>query len=64
MIAQERQVLINTIIALCDRYPHWRFGQLVLNVAGWADADAWDVEDAQSLTAAIAHLKQLPDQGS
>ncbi|MCI0460956.1 MAG: hypothetical protein L0Z62_28755 [Gemmataceae bacterium] len=60
MIAQERQALIDAIIALCERYPHWRLGQLVLNVAGWADDDAWDVEDEQLLAAVVAHLEQLP----
>jgi hypothetical protein len=62
MISQERQQLINALIALCDRYPHWRFGQLVQNVSGWADIDAWDVEDVQLLAAATAHLDQLPEQ--
>ncbi|REJ88002.1 MAG: hypothetical protein DWQ35_16315 [Planctomycetota bacterium] len=40
-------------------YPHWRFGQLVANVAGWEDADLWDVEDAQMLAAARAHLEAV-----
>ena len=62
MIAQERQALINAVVTLCDRYPHWRLGQLLLNVSGWADVELWDVEDEQLLVAALAHLKQLPDQ--
>jgi hypothetical protein len=61
MISREKQALINAVVALCDRYPHWRLGQLILNVSGWADVDAWDVEDDQLLAAALAHLKQLPD---
>ena len=56
----QRQALIDAIVAMCERYPHWRFGQLVENLAGWADANAWDVEDAQLLAAALAHLERLP----
>jgi hypothetical protein len=39
--------LLEMIATLCDRFPDWRFGQLVSNVAGWADVDIWDVEDDQ-----------------
>lgn len=42
---------------LSTRYPHWRIGQLVANVAGWADADVWDAEDGQLLAAASAHIE-------
>jgi hypothetical protein len=43
---QERTAFLRAMIELCDHYPHWRFGQLISNLAGWADADPWDVEDA------------------
>jgi hypothetical protein len=43
---------------LCRRYPEWRFGQLVANVAGWADQEIWDVEDERLLEAALLHLQQ------
>ncbi len=59
MTDQERSVLLRAIAELCDRYPHWRLGQLVSNVAGWADLDIWDVEDTQLLAAAESHLEQL-----
>jgi hypothetical protein len=62
MISQQREALISAITALCDRYPHWRFGQLVANIAGWADVDPWDVEDEQLLAAAMTHLEQLADR--
>lgn len=55
----ERISLLEAIAALCDRYPNWRLGQLVANVAGWADVDVWDVEDEQLLAAATAHLQHL-----
>jgi hypothetical protein len=51
-----RAELFEALAALCLEYPDWRFGQLVANVAGWADQELWDVEDAQLLAAARAHL--------
>jgi hypothetical protein len=59
MTTQQRADLFAALAALCQRYPHWRFGQLVANVAGWADQEIWDVEDEQLLEAARLHLEQL-----
>jgi hypothetical protein len=59
MMSQSRTALLRAITELCERYPDWRLGQLVSNVAGWADVDVWDVEDEQLLAAAAAHLEQL-----
>jgi hypothetical protein len=59
MSGRDRADLLAVIAALCQRYPHWRFGQLVANVAGWADQEIWDVEDDQLLEAARLHLEQL-----
>ena len=59
MTTQERTALLESIAQLWERYPNWRFGQLVSNVAGWTDIDAWDVEDGQLLAAAQAHLQQM-----
>jgi hypothetical protein len=53
-----RDELLIAIAQLCERYPNWRLGQLVANVAGWTDQDAWDVEDEQWLAAARQHLAQ------
>lgn len=58
MNSQLRADLLATIAELCQRYPHWRLGQLVANVAGWADQEIWDVEDSQLLEAARLHLQQ------
>ena len=52
-----RAELLAAIMKLCERYPEWRFGQLVSNVAGWTDQEIWDVEDKQLLQAARLHLK-------
>ena len=61
MNSDSRSALLEAIADLCQRYPHWRFGQLVANIAGWADQDIWDVEDEQLLTAAQLHLRHLGD---
>jgi hypothetical protein len=44
---------------LARRYPNWRLGQLIANVADWADQGVWDVEDANLLDVARRHLAQL-----
>jgi hypothetical protein len=62
--SHERADLLRAIAELCDRYPHWRLGQLVANVAGWADQEVWDVEDEQLLAAARLHLLQLTPRES
>lgn len=59
MKGQVRSELLLALARLCEQYPHWRFGQLVVNVAGWADQEIWDVEDEQLLEAARLHLEQL-----
>ena len=56
MTTNDRAELFMALAELARRYPHWRVGQLVANVAGWADADVWDAEDAQLLAAARAHV--------
>jgi hypothetical protein len=59
MNSQQRADLLAAIAELCQRYPDWRLGQLVANVAGWAGQEIWDVEDEQLLEAARLHLQQL-----
>lgn len=56
MSEHEREELFSALAELARRYPHWRVGQLVANVAGWADAEVWDAEDTQLLAAIRAHL--------
>jgi hypothetical protein len=55
-----RAEAFEALAELARRYPHWRIGQLVANVAGWADVDVWDAEDGQLLAAARAHLNLAP----
>jgi hypothetical protein len=56
---EQSTALLEAIAELCRRYPHWRMGQIVANVAGWADQEIWDVEDEQLLAAAQLHLQQF-----
>ena len=55
---QARTDLMAAITELSQRYPDWRFGQLISNLAGWTDQEIWDVEDQQLLEAARLHLQQ------
>ena len=59
MNSERRADLLEAIAELCRRYPHWRLGQLIANIAGWADQEIWDVEDEQLFAAAQLHLQQL-----
>jgi len=49
--------LLETPAELRRRYPAWRLGQLMANVAGWADQDLWDIEDEVLLATARSHLE-------
>jgi hypothetical protein len=57
MKTETRDELTDVLRELSRRVPDWRMGQLVANVAGWADRDVWDVEDAELLVAARAYLE-------
>lgn len=62
MSTPNQSELFSVLAELARRYPDWRLGQLVTNVAGWADQDIWDVEDQQLLEAAKHHLEELSHQ--
>ena len=55
---KDREELLTLIASLSQRYPEWRLGQLLANIAGWADQEIWDVEDEQLLEAAGTHISQ------
>ena len=54
-----RAELWSVLAELSRRYPALRLGQLVANVADWADEGVWDVEDEDLLRVARRHLAQL-----
>ncbi|MCI0457692.1 MAG: hypothetical protein L0Z62_12040 [Gemmataceae bacterium] len=57
MSQDTRAELLQALGEIGRRFPNWRFGQLVENVAGWADVSAWDVSDEQLLAAARSYLE-------
>jgi hypothetical protein len=61
---QQRADLLTTVAELCEKYPDWRLGQLIANVAGWADQEIWDVEDEQLLEGTRLHLERVASTGS
>ncbi len=58
MTPDTRAELLAAVEALGRRYPDWRLGQLIANVAGWADQDVWDADDERLLRAARLHLEE------
>ena len=59
MSCPDRTELFQALADLAERHPHWRFGQLVSNIAGWADIALWDIEDGRFAEEAREHLGTL-----
>lgn len=59
MIVPKPDDLLEVLIELRRRYPAWRLGQLLTNIAGWAAQDVWDIEDDVLLAAAQSHLEAV-----
>jgi hypothetical protein len=61
MTRTNQQRLAKIIEQLSELHPDWRFGQLVANIASWAQGPSaeavWDVDDEAFLKAAEAHLR-------
>lgn len=62
----QTQELLTALGRLQQRYPHWRFGQLVSNVAAWAGTDrpgeVGEISDQDLLRAAQEHLARVDDR--
>ncbi len=60
MIDPTRRELLRLIEELSATCPEYRFGQMILNLAALAredgDRSAWNLEDAEFLSAARQHL--------
>ena len=54
--------LLEALAELRRRYLAWRLGQLIANVAGWADQEVWDVEDEVLLATVREHLETVATQ--
>ena len=57
--AATREELLDTLQSLGRWYPQWRFGQLVWQVASWANAALYDIEDEALRAAGKKHLERL-----
>lgn len=59
-----REEIFKALAEMSDRYPDWRFGQMVANVCFWAKGPTnqaiWDVEDQQFLETLKKHLQKQP----
>ncbi len=59
-----RQEIFKALAEMSDRYPDWRFGQMVANISFWAKGPTaqaiWDVEDQQFLDTLKKHLQKEP----
>ncbi len=60
-----RHQVLRVLSQMSERYPEWRLGQLVANIALWArqptephDTAIWDLEDEKMLAAMERHLQQ------
>jgi hypothetical protein len=64
-----REKVLRLLAQMSERYPEWRLGQLVANVAAWArqptephDTGLWDVEDDELLATLERHLAQTKEK--
>ena len=64
-----RKQILHALEEMSDRYPEWRFGQMVANISHWAKEPTveaiWDVEDEEFLNGIRSHLertKKLSEQ--
>ena len=66
-----REKLLRLLAQMSERYPDWRFGELVANATAWAvmptepdETGIWDVEDEVMLAAIERHLQRSRDGAS
>lgn len=64
MTDSQREKVFAALAELSRRYPTWRVGQLVANVADWADTELWDLENDQLLAVVQEHLAAFPERHS
>jgi hypothetical protein len=64
-----REKILLLLAQMSERYPEWRLGQMVANVASFArqptephDTGIWEVEDEEMLAALERHLKQAKEK--
>jgi hypothetical protein len=55
---EKKEVTLKLIEQMWQLYPEWRLGQLVANVAEWADTKIWDIEDEDAVEVMREHLRK------
>ena len=58
-------LVLQEIERIWQAHPDWRLGQLICNLAAWADPErniVWDVEDEVLVAEAQRHLAQIGDR--
>ena len=63
-MTKTREEIIKALKEMSDRYPEWRFGQMVANISFWAKGPTnqaiWDVDDNEFLETLNKHLNTKP----
>lgn len=58
----DKKEVIDAIEKMMARYPDWRIGQLISNVATWArgatSESIWDMENREFVAAVRKHLEE------
>jgi hypothetical protein len=58
----KREETIKKVMELWDKYPDWRLGQLLCNVATWSrgpdKSTVWDVTNNEIIDAINSHLSK------
>ena len=65
MNLEQRRQLLETLLELSERFPDWRLGQMITNLATHARGpeveSIWDAEDEELLDAAREYLANRAD---
>ena len=62
MNSDQSRELMQALAELQLRYPDWRFGQMIANLADWSDQNVWDIEDELLLATVRRHLESIEDR--
>jgi hypothetical protein len=61
-VLEDYEVLFDVLRQMHAQYPHWRFGQMITNLAGWSgktrEGNPYDVPDERLLETARRHLAE------
>lgn len=52
-------LVLRELERIWQRHPDWRLGQLLSNLAAWAEEDVWDIEEDVLVREINTHLSNL-----